>query len=301
MQAMGSAQERRVLARVMSGSKRLAAMRVQIEDAEDALADLEAKVTNSQPPKMREGDPYRETLNGMGPFRGYCSHPMTEAWKANCPIAHERHKQDEITEAVKGIAAEAQPQVARITAMKSDLARLQQVGRPKKEAMDKAMSALAAARDRHRKELEKLKAPGREAAKIEALLASYRNACAALAQWDKDLVSLKKAKEDLDSDLEKLVKHHQKLVDRFSRIFDHIAKRMLGEAVTGRVRIKGKALVPELEYHDPVCSSHTPGQGSVEQLSGSACHGCLYISETSGTLLTMHPRPCSNPAFPCPP
>jgi hypothetical protein len=33
--------------------------------------------------------------------------------------------------------------------------------------------------------------------------------------------------------------------------------------------------------NDPVCSSHTPGQGSSEQLSGSACHGCLYISETS--------------------
>jgi hypothetical protein len=33
--------------------------------------------------------------------------------------------------------------------------------------------------------------------------------------------------------------------------------------------------------NDPVCSSHTPGHGSVEQLSGSACHGCLYISETS--------------------
>ena len=33
--------------------------------------------------------------------------------------------------------------------------------------------------------------------------------------------------------------------------------------------------------NDPVCASHLPGQGSVEQLSGSACHGCLYISETS--------------------
>lgn len=33
--------------------------------------------------------------------------------------------------------------------------------------------------------------------------------------------------------------------------------------------------------NDPVCSSHIPGHGSVEQLSGSACHGCLYISETS--------------------
>ena len=33
--------------------------------------------------------------------------------------------------------------------------------------------------------------------------------------------------------------------------------------------------------NDPVCSSHTPGHGSVEQLAGSACHGCLYIAETS--------------------
>lgn len=33
--------------------------------------------------------------------------------------------------------------------------------------------------------------------------------------------------------------------------------------------------------NDPVCSSHTPGHGAVEQLSGSACHGCLYIAETS--------------------
>lgn len=33
--------------------------------------------------------------------------------------------------------------------------------------------------------------------------------------------------------------------------------------------------------NDPVCASHSPGQGAVEKLSGAACHGCLYISETS--------------------
>lgn len=224
-------------------------MSVQIEDAEDALADLDAKVTNSQPPKMREANPFRETLNGMGPFRGYCSHPMTEAWKAQCPIAHERPKQDEVTQAVKEIVAEVQPQVARIAAMKADLTRLRQAGVPRKAALDLAMKNLAAARERHRKELEKMKGPGKEAARIEALLTSYRTACTELDQWDKDLASLKKDKEDLDADIDKLVKHHQKLVEQFSRIFDHIAKRMLGEAVTGRVRIKGKALVPELEYH----------------------------------------------------
>ena len=33
--------------------------------------------------------------------------------------------------------------------------------------------------------------------------------------------------------------------------------------------------------NDPVCSSHKPGHNSGEELSGAACHGCLYISETS--------------------
>lgn len=33
--------------------------------------------------------------------------------------------------------------------------------------------------------------------------------------------------------------------------------------------------------NDPVCSSHRPSQNSGEELAGAACHGCLYISETS--------------------
>lgn len=33
--------------------------------------------------------------------------------------------------------------------------------------------------------------------------------------------------------------------------------------------------------NDPVCSAHSPENSSSDLLSGSACHGCLYISETS--------------------
>jgi hypothetical protein len=33
--------------------------------------------------------------------------------------------------------------------------------------------------------------------------------------------------------------------------------------------------------NDPVCSSRTIPHGGVDRISGSACHGCLYISETS--------------------
>ncbi len=33
--------------------------------------------------------------------------------------------------------------------------------------------------------------------------------------------------------------------------------------------------------NDPVCSSHGVKNGGIDRISGSACHGCLYISETS--------------------
>ena len=222
-----------------------------IEELDEEIEQAEAKAANSQPPKPRVRDPFRETLNQMGPFPGYCSHPITKAWKAQCPIAHERPKEDEVTDATTKIAAEAQSEVARITALKTELERRRKLGAPKKNAYDEAVRALATARRRHQEDLERLKAPGREAARIEAILSSYRTACSDLAEWDKELASLKEAKAELDEKLAELAKHHRTLVEQFSAIFNHIAQLLLGPVVTGVVRIKGKALVPELEYHGP--------------------------------------------------
>ena len=78
-----------------------------------------------------------------------------------------------------------------------------------------ANRALTLARERHQKELEKLKAPAQEAARIEALLASYRKACGDLAEWDEELKDLKRDKEALDAKLTELTKHHKKLLDQF--------------------------------------------------------------------------------------
>lgn len=222
-----------------------------IDELEEEIEQAEAKAANSQPPKPRTRDAYRQTLNGMGPFPGYCSHLMTKAWRDECPIAHERPKDDEITQETGKIAAETKPEVVRIAALKVELERRRKLGAPKKQAYDDATRALASARKRHLDELEKLKAPAREAAQVEALLTSYRKACSDLAKWDKELAELKEAKEALDLKLAELAKHHRALVDQFSRIFNHIAQLMLGPVVIGTVRIKGKALVPELEYHGP--------------------------------------------------
>ena len=168
-----------------------------------------------------------------------------------CPIAHERPKDDEISEATEKIAGESEPAATRLAGMKVELERRRKLAAPKKQALETANRALTQARERHQRELDKLKAPGQEAARIEASLSSYRRACADLAKWDEELKDLKRDKEQLDAKLAELTDHHEKLLVQFGRIFNHIAQRMLGNAVTGRVRFSGKTIVPELEYHGP--------------------------------------------------
>jgi hypothetical protein len=55
----------------------------------------------------------------------------------------------------------------------------------------------------------------------------------------------------LDAKPTELTAHHKKLLEPFGSIFNHIAHKMLGSAVTGSVRFSGKTIVPELEYHGP--------------------------------------------------
>lgn len=225
-----------------------------VEELEEAVELAEARSRGVLPPPRKqpaEKDPYREALKGLGPFPGYCSHPINKAWKAECPIAHERPKEDEITDATEKIAAAAQPQPTALAALKVELERRRKLAAPKHQALQLATGALALARERHQRELEKLKAPAQEAARIGALLASYRKACADLAAWDEELKNLKRDKEALDAKLNELTIRHKKLLDEFGRIFNHIAQRMLGKAVTGRVRFSGKTIVPELDYHGP--------------------------------------------------
>jgi hypothetical protein len=92
---------------------------------------------------------------------------MDKAWKAECPIAHERPKEDEITDATQKIAAAAKPQPTALASLKTELERRRKLAAPKQQALQTAMGALTLARERHQKEREKLKAPAQEAAKIE--------------------------------------------------------------------------------------------------------------------------------------
>lgn len=225
-----------------------------VEEWKEAVDLEEARVNGVQPPvkvEPAQRDPYRETLKGLGPFPGYCSHPMDKAWREGCPIAHERPRDDEISEATEKIAAEMQPKVTRLAGLKAELERRRKLAAPKKLALEAALGAVTLAHERQQLELDDPEAPSQRAARIEASLASYRQVCADLAQWDQDLKDLKREKEDLDTKLAELTSRHKQLMDQFGRIFNHIAQQMLGDAVTGLVRFSGKAIVPEIEYHGP--------------------------------------------------
>ena len=223
-----------------------------VQEYEEAIELLEARVRGVMPQRTTqpaEKDPYRETLKGLGPFPGYCSHPMNKAWEAECPIARERPKEDEITDVTKKLAADARQPTTELASLKAELERRKKLAAPKQQALQNAVGALTLARERHQRELEKLKAPAQEAAKIEALLASYRKACSDLAAWDVEIKDLRRDKEALDDKLADLTKHHEKLLAQFGAIYNFVAQQMLGTAVTGRVRFSGKTIVPELEYH----------------------------------------------------
>lgn len=257
-QALASAKQNEEIDRLIAEVGRRRAewgvLNAMVEELEEAVELTEARSRGGTPPAKKqpaEKDPYREALKGLGPFPNYCSHPMDKAWRAECPIASERPKDDEITDTTKKIAAEAEPQPTALAGMKTELERRRKLAHPKLQALREATGALTLARERHLKELEKLKAPAQEAAKIEALLTSYRKACEDLVTWDSEIKGLKRDKEALDAKLADLNAHHRKLLDQFGRIFNYVAQRMLGTAVKGSVRFSGKAIVPELEYHGP--------------------------------------------------
>jgi hypothetical protein len=225
-----------------------------VEEWQEAVDLEEARLAGTPPPKPKPKTPssYRTFLNNVGPFPGYCSHPLNKAWREECPIADQRPKDDdEVTLAVNATQSEAKPAVSKMASLKKELDRRQKLAAPRKLALGKAQGELVAARARQKKELEALNAPWEESKRISGLLVAYQTACVELDKWDEDLNGLKIEKEALSKYLDDLTDQHKKLVNHFGQLFNHLVRHMLGDVVTGSVRFAGKSIVPELEYHGP--------------------------------------------------
>lgn len=203
------------------------------------------------PPKPKEPvTGVRAMLQGMSPTRGYCSHPLTKAWEAKCPIASQRPP-DEVTEALQELAVTAPVVRTELERLLAEHQYHQRVADEKKRAQISAQALLDAARHRHRKQLEALKEPARNAAMIEALHLSYLRGSEDLNTLNAHINDLSSDKDSINDTLKLLTKHHKDLLGKFSHLFDHLAQHMLGKEVSGRVEFSGKSIEPRLEYHGP--------------------------------------------------
>jgi hypothetical protein len=221
----------------------------EIEEAVD-LEDARSRGVQPPVPKPKSADNiYRQTISGLGPFPGYCSHLMDNAWKAGCKIAHERKPDAEVVEAITAVAAKPVVDQTKLAELRAELKRRQEITAPKKAAYDSAQALLNSARARHRQEITRLKEPARQAAALEALHNAFQTACSELEAWNKAIETLDGEKRDLENRRESLTKQHRKMVEHFTQLFHHVSREMLEDAVVGRVEFAGRSIVPRLSYN----------------------------------------------------
>lgn len=215
------------------------------------LEDMRLKGITPPPPSKEPLSPIRQMLKGMPPTRGYCSHPLGAAWEAKCTIASQRPPDDEVTEATRELAATAPVVRTELERLQAEHKYHQGVADDKKRALASAQAFLNSARKRQRQELEDLKEPARNAAMIEALHRSYKKGCEDLDTLNGKVKDLSSDKDAINDTLKALTKFHKDLLEKFTRLFHHIAQHMLDKAVAGRVEFSGKSIEPRLEYHGP--------------------------------------------------
>jgi len=223
-----------------------------VAEIEEAVELEEARSRGVPPPTPKpksSDDFYRQSFIGLGPFPGYCSHPMDKARLAKCTIARERKSDDEVRDAISEVAAVPASDVSKLAEARAEFKRRQALAAPKKAAYDYAQALLNAARKRHREELTRLKEPARQAAALEALLTSFQSACTELETWNYEIKALEADKRELEDRRAALSEQHRKMVQHFTEHFHHVCRQMLEDAVVGRVEFAGRSIVPRLSYN----------------------------------------------------
>jgi hypothetical protein len=225
-------------------------------DIEDLIskneADLKGETLPAQPKfEPRRRDRTNEMMKGLGPFPGYCSHYMTDAWKAKCTIAHERPAEsDEVREAVKKI--EESPKGHRedeIARDKVELARRQRIVAERKLTLDTLQTEVNALRTKHNIELNQINYPNQQAGQIKTYLDSFKQSFDDLKQWDAEIEGHYSEKQKITAGLQKLSEQHDTAVRSFQRFYDYFAKKLLGIKVKGEVELKaGKTIHPEITF-----------------------------------------------------
>src|SRR4051794_25692792 len=78
-------------------------------------------------------------------------------------------------------------------------------------------------------------------------LTAYQIACKESTTLAENLKTLDDRKTELDKIIVEMAEKHHTLISHFARLFDALAKELLGEEVTGEVHLR-KGIEPNLTY-----------------------------------------------------
>lgn len=224
-----------------------------VEEAKRELSQLQGTLYSTQ--QSAEKEQQLNELRDLKPFKGFCSAPLEEALREGCKLAALRQSDSELDRALKQAKTQAERQEVIVKRQRQECSRLAQILKDRTKARDAANSALQKFHEDREKKMEKADAPRLRAEALEAALQNYQIACDELETLEKKLTSLDKGKRNLDKQLEQMEAQHNRRILEFSRIYDHFAKRLLGNDVTASIKFSGKAIEPAVTYHGPYDST----------------------------------------------
>lgn len=196
-----------------------------------------------------------EDLRELMPFKGRCSQPLNEAWKSKCPLAAHRPADEEFDKFILNAKTDAERTEVFVKRQRQECSRLTILVQKKEKNRDDARTALWKFREAMDKKLTKADEPRLRAEALEAALKSYQVACEECESLERNLKRLDREKRKLDKQLKDKERRHIERISRFSRIYDHFAKKLLGDEVTATIEFTGKAIEPTITYHGPYDST----------------------------------------------
>lgn len=224
---------------------------IPADDANRKLSRLQKTLYTTQA-STRQQEQQEEIRVTMRPFKGFCSVPMEEALaEPACPRAACRQTDAELEKLLKDAQTEAQRQEVRVRHQRQECSSLAAVVKAKTATRDQAKSALRLFLEAREKRMAEANQPADRAEELEAALSNYESARAEQAELENSLGELDRLKRDLDARLRLMSEAHTQRIARFTRIYDHFAKFLMGDDVTAKVDFAGKAIEPSLECDGP--------------------------------------------------
>ncbi len=222
---------------------------VSFEDGQRELNRLQGTAYTSQQTaeKQKQLDEFRE----LKPFRGFCSVPLDEALEKGCTLARERKPDDEFDKMLKDAKDEAARKEIALRRQRQECSRLATVLKKQTTLRDAAKEALKKFRNKQTALILEANKPTLKAEGLENAFNEYFVVCGELEELQKSQKELDGKKRDLDADLKRMAERHIDLVARFTRIYDYMAKFLMGDDVTATVDLRGKAIAPQLECDGP--------------------------------------------------